>query len=155
MNLIKLLIDISKQKNKHFISIPFELWIKWRLLFKIAIAINKNYVATSIFRKEYKNLKNIVVIGLKWNGKNVKRRTTGFAKEQLKINKDIKCVYCSCELNEKNATADHIVPISEGGNNCQVNLIATCFDCNNERGNTPFKEYYITKQEKYEKYIFV
>jgi 5-methylcytosine-specific restriction endonuclease McrA len=89
----------------------------------------------------YKFCKNIVVVGLKWGGKNVKRRTTGFAKEFLEEAKNPKCIYCNCKLNTTNATTDHIIPISKGGNNCQVNLVVVCHDCNSQRGNLDFYEY--------------
>jgi 5-methylcytosine-specific restriction endonuclease McrA len=54
-------------------------------------------------------------------------------------------------LNHENATADHIVPISNGGNNCQVNLIVCCKDCNAERGNSEFKSFLFIKNKKYKK----
>lgn len=155
MNILKLLIKLSRQKHQHFISVPFDVWKKYNILITLVMYFNKNYIPTQIFRKKYKNLRNFVVVGLKWNGKNVKRRTTGFAKEHIKTKISPKCIYCECDLNEENATADHIHPISDGGNNCQVNLVATCFDCNNERGNMDFMEYYRTKKQTCEKYIFI
>jgi len=102
-----------------------------------------------IYRKKYKFLENIVIVGLKWNGKNVKRRTSGFAKEFLLENKKAKCIYCEKALDESNATTDHIIPISEGGNNAQINLVVVCFDCNNQRGNMEFKQYLRIKNPKY------
>ena len=106
---------------------------------QIVNMFNKNYISCEIFRKKYKIMENFVVIGLRDNGKNVKRRTSGFAKEHLK--KTSKCIYCGSPLNIENATTDHIVPISEKGNNCQVNLIVCCKKCNGERGNLPFMKY--------------
>jgi 5-methylcytosine-specific restriction endonuclease McrA len=98
-----------------------------------------------------------VVIGLKYNGKRIKRRTSGFAKEFIEQNKDAKCIYCEKDLNNENATADHIIPISNGGNNAQVNLIVCCKDCNGERGNIDFKHYLKSKNIKYKniKYISI
>lgn len=110
-----------------------------------------------IFRSNYKFHKNIVIVGLKWNGKNVKRRTTGFAKEFLELHKKSKCIFCDKILTETNITTDHIIPLSKGGNNCQVNLIATCLKCNNERGNMDFYTYLRLKKPKYlsKKNIFI
>ena len=113
--------------------------------------MNKNYKSCEIFRKKYKLMEDFVVVGLKYNGKNVKRRTNGYAKEFLIENGEASCLYCETKLNNENATADHIIPISEGGNNTQVNLIVCCKDCNNERGNIEFKTYLSTKNKKYKK----
>jgi 5-methylcytosine-specific restriction endonuclease McrA len=141
MNIVEVIKFIREAEHQHFISVDKKVWKRWGLLVKLAIWSNKNYVPCKIYRKKYKFLENIVVVGLKWNGKNVKRRTSGFAKEFLQENKKAKCIYCGCKLNESNATTDHIIPISEGGNNSQVNLIVCCFDCNNERGNLNFYDY--------------
>ena len=110
--------------------------------------MNKNYKSCEIFRKKYKTMENFVVIGLRYNGKNVKRRTSGFAKEFLEENKNCECIYCGTKLTKENATADHIVPISKGGNNTQVNLIVCCKDCNSERGNLSFKTFMGLKNSK-------
>jgi 5-methylcytosine-specific restriction endonuclease McrA len=99
-------------------------------------------------------MEDFVVIGLKYNGKNVKRRTSGFAKEFLDENVGANCIYCYNELDKENATADHIIPISDGGNNCQVNLVVCCKDCNNQRGNLDFKEFMRLKKRNY-KNLFI
>lgn len=119
--------------------------------------MNKNYKNCKIFRKKYKMMQDFVVVGLKYNGKNVKRRTSGYAKEFIEENKFTKCLYCETTLTDKNATADHIIPISEGGNNCQVNLIVCCKECNNERGNLDFVTYLEMKNKKYKniKSVFI
>ena len=157
MNIIKVIKFIRKSKDHHFISVDKEIWNRWSLIIKFFVSTNKNYVPCVIYRKQYKFLKDIVVVGLKWNGKNVKRRTSGFAKEFLKENKNARCIYCEKKLNDTNATTDHIIPISKGGNNTQVNLIVTCFDCNNERGSMKFTEYLRIKNIKYKntKYPYI
>jgi 5-methylcytosine-specific restriction endonuclease McrA len=152
--LIKLLKFIHNAKEHHFISVDSKLYFKWKLFIKIAIKFNKNYKSCEIFRKKYKNMENFVVIGLKYNGKNVKRRANGFAKEFLNNNKNIKCIYCGTELNSDNATADHIIPISDGGNNCQVNLVVCCRDCNRERGNINFQDFLNIKNKNYKR-VFI
>jgi 5-methylcytosine-specific restriction endonuclease McrA len=96
-----------------------------------------------------------VVIGLKYNGKNVKRRTSGFAKEFLDENEGVNCIYCDTELHKENATADHIIPISDGGNNCQVNLVVCCKDCNNERGNMDFNTYVSIKKKNLKGKLYI
>jgi 5-methylcytosine-specific restriction endonuclease McrA len=149
MGLIKTLRFLYKSEHPHFISVDKKTYFRWKLLIRIVVWLNKNYKSCEIFRKKYKIMENFVVVGLKYNGKNVKRRTNGYAKEFLMNNKEAKCLYCETKLNKENATADHIIPISEGGNNTQVNLIVCCKECNNERGNTEFKTYLSMKNKKY------
>jgi 5-methylcytosine-specific restriction endonuclease McrA len=102
-------------------------------------------------------MENFVVIALKYNGKNVKRRTSGYAKDFVEKNPNTKCIYCETILTKLNCTADHVLPISNFGNNCQVNLITCCRDCNSERGNIDFRKYLHMKNPKYkkQKYIFI
>ena len=94
---------------------------------------------------------------MKWGGRNVKRRTSGIAKEHLQNSEGSKCIYCDIHLTNDNATSDHIIPISKKGNNCQVNLVICCKDCNGERGNMNFPQYLKKKNPKYLniKYPFV
>jgi len=149
MNIIKTVKFLYKAKDPHFLSVSKEQWQRWGLIIKLTLLFNKNYKSCTIYRRKYKFLNNIVVVGLKWSGKNVKRRTSGFAKEFLQSNKNVKCIYCDCKLTPENATTDHIIPISKGGNNCQINLAVVCFDCNNERGDLDFKDYLRLKNPKY------
>jgi len=157
MRLIKILKFIATAKHPHFISIDDKTYLKWKFLIKLAMTVNPRYKTCEIFRKKYKSMRNIVVIGLKWNGKNVKRRTSGFAKEFVQKNQSANCIYCGVKLSEHNATADHIIPISKGGNNAQINIVVCCRDCNNERSDTNFDLYFRNKNNKYKnkKYIYI
>lgn len=149
MRLFKILRFLSISDHAHFISVDEEIYRKWKFLVRICVRFNKNYKSCEIYRKKYKMMENFVVVGLKYTGKKVKRRTSGYAKEFLTKNKNSKCLYCEVKLTDENATADHILPISEGGNNTQVNLIVCCDKCNNERGNLVFKDYLCMKNKKY------
>jgi 5-methylcytosine-specific restriction endonuclease McrA len=149
MRLIKTIKLIIKSESQHFISVDRKLYKRWKPLFKLALKLNRNYKSCEIYRKKFKDIEDFVVIGLKYSGKKIKRRTSGFAKEFVNKNEGSICIYCENELNEENATADHIVPISDGGNNSQVNLIVCCKDCNTERGNLDFKSFLFKKNTKY------
>jgi hypothetical protein len=149
MNIIKVLKFILSSEHSHFISVDKKIYNKWKFLIILAVKINKNYKSVEIFRKKFKVLEDFVVIGLKYNGKNVKRRTSGFAKEFIEQNEDARCLYCDTNLSHENATADHIIPISKGGNNTQVNLVVCCKDCNNERGNLDFNNYLSLKNKRH------
>ena len=146
---IKILIGLYKSKGEHFLSVDFDFYRKWKWIIKLILFFNKEYISCEIFRNKWKFNRRFVVVGLKWGGKNVKRRTTGFAKEFLQLSKNPKCIYCECPLTIENATSDHIIPISKGGNNCQVNLIICCSECNNERGDIEFNKYLSIKNPKY------
>jgi 5-methylcytosine-specific restriction endonuclease McrA len=148
MRPIQILKFIKTAEHPHFLSIDNNIYRKWKWIIRIFILMNKNYKSCEIFRKKYKTMENFVVIGLRYNGKNVKRRTSGFAKEFLEENKNCECIYCGTKLTKENATADHIVPISKGGNNTQINLIVCCKDCNSERGNLSFKTFMGLKNSK-------
>jgi 5-methylcytosine-specific restriction endonuclease McrA len=111
---------------------------------------NKSYNSCRIYRKKHKYHNNIVVIGLKYYGRNVKRRTNGYSKGYLELNPgDNHCIYCNTLLYEENITADHIIPVSKGGNNSRINLTPCCNTCNEERGDEEFYKYLYQKQPKY------
>lgn len=149
MKLAKIIKKMIKSKDDHFLSVDGHYYDKWKYLIKFILIFNKNYKICEIRRKKFKTLENFVVVGLKYTGKNVKRRTTGYAKNFLEKNKNSSCIYCHTKLTQENATSDHIVPISNGGNNCQVNLIVCCSSCNTERGNTNFIEFIKNKNKRY------
>lgn len=151
MKIIKTIKFLANSEHPHFLSVDRKTYKRWRLLIKVTIKLNKNYKACEIHRKKFKKIEDFVVVGLKYNGKNVKRRTSGFAKDFVNKNEGATCLYCDEVLNHDNATADHIVPISNGGNNCQVNLVVCCKDCNAERGNSEFKTFFFMKRKNHKK----
>lgn len=132
---------ILSKKNEHFISVDYKVYRRFKYIIILLMLLNRDYRLCEIYRKRYKAMNNFVVVGLRWRGKNVKRRTSGFAKEFVASNDNPKCIYCKDLLTYDNATADHIIPISKGGNNSQVNLMVCCHTCNAERGNMEFYEY--------------
>ena len=149
MKLFKILKFLYRADTPHFLSVDKKSFFKWRWLILLSVKMNKNYKHCEIYRKQYKHLNNFVVVGLRWQGKNVKRRVSGFAKEFVMVKKDAKCIYCEGKLTLSNCTAEHIVPISKGGNNTQVNLMVCCQPCNSERGNTDFWTYLRMKNPRY------
>jgi len=51
------------------------------------------------------------------------------------------CVLCECQVNlihddPRQATIDHIMPLSKGGTGDLGNLQLLCASCNNEKGNS-------------------
>jgi 5-methylcytosine-specific restriction endonuclease McrA len=45
------------------------------------------------------------------------------------------CQYCSEKLTRSESTIDHIVPVSKGGKLTWTNVVTSCRDCNNKKGN--------------------
>ncbi|CAG7580982.1 MAG: putative endonuclease [uncultured marine phage] len=155
MKLLRKLKEIFKAEHPHFIYIDYDDYKKWKFLYLFMVRLNKNYKTVKIFRKKYKYHNNIVVIGLRFYGRNVKRRTNGYAKEFIESHPNSSCLYCGTKLTKSNATADHIIPVSKGGNNAKVNLIVCCEDCNGERGDREFYEYLNKKNLTWDKNKFI
>jgi len=149
MKIFKMMKLIVLSKTQHFLSIDSKTYFRWRWLIQILIRLNRNYIPCEVLRLRYKHLRNIVIIGLKWNGRNVKRRTNGYAKEWIQRHRGYNCPYCERKLTKANATSDHIVPISVGGNNTQVNILVCCKDCNGDRGDEEFYSYLRRKNKKF------
>lgn len=149
MSELKKLFSLYKEKDKHFISFSYNFYKKWKFLIKIVIIFNKHYIPCEIYRKKFKKERNFVVVALKWNGQNVRRRISGFAKNFVKENRDAKCPYCETKLTLLNATGDHIIPISKGGTNVIVNIVVCCQKCNLERKNDNFYDFLRFKNPKY------
>jgi 5-methylcytosine-specific restriction endonuclease McrA len=51
------------------------------------------------------------------------------------------CHYCSKELTWNLVTVDHKIPLCTGGGNGPDNIVPSCHDCNNKKGNLPYEEF--------------
>ena len=152
MKIFKLFKDVLKAKHKHFLYINYNTYKRYGLIFKFLVSFNKNYKNVKIYRY-YKYHGKVVVFGLRYYGRNVKRRANGYAKDWVRNNRNSTCIYCNTDLTIKNATVDHILPISKGGINTKVNFIVCCENCNSERGDEDF--YYFLKKKSGKKYGFI
>lgn len=50
------------------------------------------------------------------------------------------CQYCGRKAPDVVLNIDHIVPVSKGGTNDIMNLITSCFECNNGKSNIPLSD---------------
>lgn len=50
------------------------------------------------------------------------------------------CHYCGNKVSKDNATLDHVVPSSRGGDNSKENLVTSCLDCNAIKSGRTFEE---------------
>ena len=55
------------------------------------------------------------------------------------------CQYCGRKAPDVALNVDHVVPVSKGGTNDILNLITSCFDCNNGKRDIPLNEENVQK----------
>ncbi len=65
----------------------------------------------------------------------VPRRTRTLSRKGILARDRNTCQYCLEECLPSKLTLDHIVPRSRGGGNLWENLVASCFSCNNRKGD--------------------
>ena len=65
------------------------------------------------------------------------KRKTGvrFSKHNVFLRDRYICQYCGDDVSRKNATLDHVLPISHGGKTIFENTVCACADCNSNKGN--------------------
>lgn len=65
-----------------------------------------------------------------------KRKTRiQFSKHNVFLRDRYICQYCGDDVSRKNATLDHVLPISHGGKTIFENTVCACADCNSNKGN--------------------
>jgi 5-methylcytosine-specific restriction endonuclease McrA len=45
------------------------------------------------------------------------------------------CQYCNCKVSKSSFEYEHIIPQSKGGKCTWTNIVCSCHDCNNKKGN--------------------
>ncbi|MGE3279591.1 MAG: HNH endonuclease [Alphaproteobacteria bacterium] len=53
------------------------------------------------------------------------------------------CAYCGKQLTRFSATLDHVIPVSEGGDNSAENLKTACLQCNSRKTARPLGDFLI------------
>lgn len=76
-----------------------------------------------------------------------RRRFTRDEKIKVMEKTGCRCGKCGQSLHPKEATVDHIIPLSKGGLNDEYNLIALCNNCNQDKAD------FLYSIEEYYKYI--
>lgn len=60
----------------------------------------------------------------------------GYSKRSRKVHRRLLaetggcCIYCGRRLDEFSASIEHIIPLSRGGKNEEINIVASCMPCN-------------------------
>ena len=67
-------------------------------------------------------------------------RKAKLTRENIFRRDNFSCQYCGCLLNARNATIDHVLPMSRGGGDSWENMVASCRDCNVRKSNRTPKE---------------
>lgn len=60
-------------------------------------------------------------------------------RETLSERQNHRCCFCQCKFEDtgyRRATIEHVVPKALNGKDEEVNLVASCFRCNSNRGDT-------------------
>lgn len=63
------------------------------------------------------------------------KKLVKFSRTAVYLRDEFCCLYCGCAITRKNATIDHVVPISRGGKTTWENCATACGPCNSRKGN--------------------
>ena len=58
-----------------------------------------------------------------------------FNRKWVFLRDEYTCQYCGTELQPKECTIDHVVPVSKGGKTTWHNVVTACHDCNHSKAN--------------------
>ena len=58
-----------------------------------------------------------------------------WSKQNVFLRDGFKCQYCGVDISRKDATLDHVLPLSHGGKNTYENTVCSCAKCNSDKGN--------------------
>lgn len=89
----------------------------------IARTVSDTWRVPSVVRlKHYENIRQ-------------KKRNSATRKSKILLRDKHRCGYCNRRCTNSNATLDHIIPKSKGGQNIPGNLVTCCQRCNQYKGN--------------------
>jgi len=78
----------------------------------------------------------VVLKTTKWKRINSVR----FSRKNVWIRDEGKCQYCSKNVNVHNFTIDHVHPKCYGGKTAWDNVVVSCYECNQKKGEKTLKE---------------
>jgi 5-methylcytosine-specific restriction endonuclease McrA len=62
-------------------------------------------------------------------------KSVRLSRKNVLLRDQYRCQYCNEEFPAKELNIDHVVPKSRGGKTIWENVVASCYDCNNKKGN--------------------
>lgn len=78
---------------------------------------------------------------VKIHSKKMERNFNYPSLKNLLIRDNFTCQYCGKKLTFKNATKDHLIPLSKGGKNTIDNVVSSCKECNSLKANLSLEEF--------------
>lgn len=90
------------------------------------------------------------------------KQTVRFSKSNVYLRDRFICSYCLRNLERKDCTLDHVLPISKGGKTNFENTVTACNNCNSSKGNDhrilpknkPYKPTYFDLVNKRKKFSY-
>jgi 5-methylcytosine-specific restriction endonuclease McrA len=67
--------------------------------------------------------------------RHIPQQTRALSRKNILLRDHNTCQFCGRMLPSSQLTLDHVVPRSRGGRSCWENLVASCYDCNNQKGD--------------------
>lgn len=64
-----------------------------------------------------------------------KKTHVNYSKKNVFLRDGFRCQYCGCDVSKRNATLDHVLPVSLGGKSTWENTTTACNPCNALKGN--------------------
>jgi 5-methylcytosine-specific restriction endonuclease McrA len=65
----------------------------------------------------------------------VPRQNRSVSRKGILLRDNNSCQYCQAKMLPRQLTMDHVIPRSRGGASTWENLVASCFACNNKKGD--------------------
>jgi len=63
------------------------------------------------------------------------KTTVRFSRSNVYLRDNCKCQYCGVEIDRKDATLDHVMPVSKGGKTTWENCTTACGTCNADKAD--------------------
>lgn len=84
------------------------------------------------------------------SGKIKKINSVRFSRRNIWLRDEGQCQYCSKHVNINQFTIDHVHPKASGGKTSWENVVVSCYDCNQKKGEKSLKEsgFKLKKQPK-------
>ena len=141
-----------------------------------SLVLNANYMPISIFplqtipvedaiTRVFNNKYQVVFdyprkilhpnLDMNWPAIVARTRTTNikqgvrFARDNVYYRDHGLCQYCESKIELQSSTYDHVIPRSKGGLHVWENVVTSCRNCNNAKGNRLPKDSFVPKRMPY------
>ncbi|MFT7460133.1 MAG: hypothetical protein ACI909_002821 [Planctomycetota bacterium] len=81
------------------------------------------------------DINSIIAIKRSTSHKHLSRTIPPLTNRELFLRDAHLCMYCGKQYHESHLTRDHVIPISKGGKDRWLNVVAACRSCNTRKGN--------------------